>query len=302
MSDAPEPEVRLKSGDTRLRLDISYDGTRFNGWSTQPGLRTVQGEIEAAMATTFQRTLPAPRLIVAGRTDTGVHATGQVAHLDLSPEQLAFLQVPHRNKTKYPPFPPAKRLARRINGLAGAEDDLFVTDATIVDGAFDARYSALWREYEYRVSDLTGPRHPIRRLDTLWTDVTVDVDLMNAAALSLLGLDDWAAYCRQREGATTIRTLQEFHWRRDPDGVLVARVRADAFCHSMVRSLVGATLAVGQGLLAVDDAVRIRDSRARKGQFKVAAAHGLTLREVRYPEAQELGARASVTRARRQSM
>lgn len=287
---------------TRIRLDVSYDGTAFNGWSTQPGLRTVEGELTRALEITLQRYLPAPRLIVAGRTDTGVHAIGQVVHLDLTPEQFAFLSVAHRNRTKYPPYPPAMRLGRRINGLAGAEGDLHVTDATIVPRTFDARYSALWREYEYRVSDLSGPRHPIRRLDTLWFDATVDVDRMNAAALSLLGLEDWAAYCQQRDGATTIRTLEAFHWRRDPDGILVARVRADAFCHSMVRSLVGATLAVGEGRLEVDDVVRIRDSRARKGQFKVAAANGLTLMHVAYPDEAEFASRAALTRSKREAM
>jgi tRNA pseudouridine38-40 synthase len=294
--------VENETGPVRLRLDVSYDGAAFNGWSAQPGLRTVEGEITAALEMTLRRHLPAPRLIVAGRTDTGVHAIGQVIHLDLTADQHAFLATPHRNRTKYPPFPPALRLARRINGLAGAEDDLHVTHASVVPGTFDARYSALWREYEYRVSDLTGPRHPIRRYDTLWFDATVDVDLMNAAALSLLGLHDWAAYCRPREGATTVRTLQEFHWRRDPDGILVARVRADAFCHSMVRSLVGATLAVGEGRLALDDVSRIRDARLRSGEFKVAQAHGLTLKEVSYPGQDHFEARAELTRARRAAL
>lgn len=291
-----------ESGAVRIRLDVSYDGTAFNGWSTQPGLRTVEGEITAALETTLRRHLPAPRLVVAGRTDTGVHAIGQVVHLDLTADQHAFLATPHRNRTRYPPFPPAMRLARRINGLAGATDDLHVTHASIVPATFDARYSALWREYEYRVSDLTGPRHPIRRFDTLWFDATVDLDLMNAAALSLLGLHDWSAYCRPRDGATTIRRLQEFHWRRDPDGILVARVRADAFCHSMVRSLVGATLAVGEGRLAIEDVTRIRDVGLRKGEFKVANAHGLTLQEVAYPHEDQFEARAELTRARRAAL
>lgn len=287
---------------TRIRLDLSYDGTRFNGWSMQPGLRTVEGELTTALETALQRYLPAPRMIVAGRTDTGVHAIGQVVHLDVTPEQMAFLSVAHRNRTRYAPYPPAMRLARRINGLAGAEDDLHVTGAAIVPRTFDARYSALWREYEYRVSDLSGPRHPVRRVDTLWFDATVDVDRMNAAALSLIGLEDWAAYCQQRDGATTVRTLQAFQWRRDPDGILVARVRADAFCHSMVRSLVGATLAVGEGRIEVADAVKIRESRARRGQFKVAPANGLTLMHVAYPAEEDFASRAALTRAKRAAL
>jgi tRNA pseudouridine38-40 synthase len=287
---------------TRIRLDVSYDGTRFSGWTRQPGLRTVQGEIEGALATIFHRLDPAPLLTVAGRTDTGVHATGQVAHLDLTPDQYLKMQRPHRHASKYPPYPPALQLARRLNGLAGAEDDINVVHATEVPLTFDARYSALWREYEYRVSDLDGPRHPIRRYDTLWFPGRVDVDRMNVAALSLVGLHDWAAYCKPRDGATTIRTLQEFVWRREPDGILVARVRADAFCHSMVRSLVGATLAVGEGKLEVDDAVRILEAHKRGAPFKVASAVGLTLREVAYPGEAHFEARAEVTRARRQAL
>lgn len=295
VNDEQEPMIRI-------RLDVSYDGTAFNGWSKQPGLRTVEGAIEDALEVVFRRYLPGPRLVVAGRTDTGVHAIGQVVHLDLTPDQFALMERPHRNKTKYPPFPPALLLARRINGLAGADDDLFVTHASVVPSTFDARYSALWREYEYRVSDLSGPRHPIRRHDTMWFPATVDLDLMNAAALTLLGLHDWAAYCRPREGATTVRTLQEFHWRRDPDGILVARVRADAFCHSMVRSLVGATLAVGEGRLSIDDVTRIREAGLRNGEFKVSQANGLTLMEVAYPGEEHFASRATLTRARRAAL
>jgi tRNA pseudouridine38-40 synthase len=287
---------------TRIRLDVSYDGTAFSGWTRQPGLRTVQGEIEDALAVVFQNLDPAPVLVVAGRTDTGVHAIGQVAHLDLTRAQHAKMQRPHRHVSKYPPYPPALQLARRINGLAGAEGDINITFASEVPASFDARYSALWREYEYRVADLDSPRHPVRRFDTLWYPGRVDVDLMNAAALSLLGLHDWAAYCKPREGATTIRTLQEFVWRRDPDGILVARVRADAFCHSMVRSLVGATLAVGEGRLAIDDVARIRDARRRGAPFKVAQANGLTLREVAYPGEEHFRTRAAVTRAKRAAL
>jgi len=136
----------------------------------------------------------------------------------------------------------------------------------------------------------------------MWFPATVDLDAMNAAALSLLGLHDWAAYCKPRDDSTTIRTLEEFVWRRDPDGILVARVRADAFCHSMVRSLVGATLAVGEGRLSIDDVTRIREHGLRKGEFKTAQANGLTLMHVAYPQDAHLAARANVTRARRAAL
>ena len=124
---------------------------------------------------------------------------------------------------------------------------------------------------------------------------------MNSAAAELLGLHDWAAYCRPREGATTIRTLQAFHWERDSDGVLTARLQADAFCHSMVRALVGATVAIGQGSLPAGRLSDIRDAGDRTNEFKVMPAHGLTLTEVGYPPDAELGARAEQTRARRDS-
>src|SRR5690554_2260638 len=264
-------------------------------------MRTVQGEIEAALAVIFRRFPPFPTLVVAGRTDAGVHATGQVAHLDLTAEQLASLARPRRGKLGGRVYDAPASLARRINGIAGLDSDVYVSRSAIAADGFDARFSAIWRRYEYRIADNLAPRNPIERRNTVWYPASLDVDLMNQAATTLLGLHDWAAFCKPREGATTIRTLQEFRWTRQSDGVLVAEVKADAFCHSMVRSLVGACVAVGQGNLPAERLVGIRDERLRGSEFKVMPAKGLTMVEVGYPGDDWLAARADQTRARRQA-
>jgi len=276
----------------RLRLEISYDGTNFAGWTKQPNLRTVQGELESALATVFQRYGAAPTLTVAGRTDAGVHAVGQVAHLDLTAEQLHSLDE-RRGQSG------AESLARRLNGIAGLSSDVVVLSSALAPAGFDARFAAIWRRYEYRVEDAAVPRNPLVRGFTLSYPAVLDAAVMNAAAASLLGLHDWASYCKPRDGGTTIRTLQEFSWERDAHGVLIARVKADAFCHSMVRSLVGASIAVGEGKLPASDLIRLRDAGERTSAFKVAPAKGLTLVEVGYPLDGQLAARAEQTRARR---
>jgi len=282
---------------TRVRLDIAYDGTSFTGWAKQPGARTVQGELEGALATIFRRFAPLPVLTVAGRTDAGVHATGQVAHLDLTPDQLAHIAKPHGRRAGA--RDPMAALQRRLNGIAGLNSDVYVSRITIAPPGFDARFSPLWRRYEYRIADAAAARNPLLRGHTVWYPASLDEAAMNAAALELLGLHDWAAYCRPREGATTIRELQAFSWQRDAAGVLVARVQADAFCHSMVRALVGATVSVGEGKLVTQRLAGIRDEVLRSSEFKVMPAAGLTLVEVGYPDDAGLGPRAELTRARR---
>lgn len=281
---------------TRIRLDLAYDGGGFTGWARQPGLRTVQGELEAALATIFRREGDAPGLTVAGRTDVGVHATGQVAHLDLDDAHLAALDRPRRGGDAPTGL---ESLARRLNGIAGAEGDVQVRRAFLAPPGFDARFAAVWRRYEYRIADADALRDPRRRGYELWHPTALDVDAMDAAASTLLGLHDFASFCRPREGATTIRTLQEFAWARDADGVLVARVRADAFCHSMVRALVGACLAAGSARLNPGRPAELLDARERTSEFAVVPSKGLTLVEVGYPPDAELAARVEQTRARR---
>ncbi len=277
----------------RIRLDLAYDGTHFRGWARQPGLRTVQGALEGALARVLGGD---PRLVVAGRTDAGVHATGQVAHVDLDEPQVERLAMRsgHRGHDD-----PVVRLAARVRGVLGAYADLTVHRTSLAPEGFDARFSAVWRQYEYRIAD--RDYDPLERHRTTTVRGDLDEEEMDAAARSLIGLHDFAAYCKPRPEATTIRTLLEFDWHRAPDGVLIANVRADAFCHSMVRALVGACVAVGQGRLDVEDVVAIRDAGDRVPEVKVLAARGLTLTDVGYPADELLAVRAEQTRARRGS-
>ena len=282
----------------RVRLDLAYEGTDFSGWARQPSLRTVQGVLEEVLATLFRRHPPAPPLTVAGRTDAGVHAAGQVAHVDLTEEQLSSLR--RRSDPDAGPRALAARLGVRMNGVLGADSDVVVHRTALAEPGFDARFSAVWRRYEYRVADVDTPRDPLERRRTVRLPSQLDVETMDAAARALLGLHDYATFCKPREGATTIRTLQAFDWHRDDRGVLIARLQADAFCHSMVRALVGAAVAVGAGTLAGERLVELRDDRMRTSAFLVMPAKGLTLTEVGYPHAAELGVRAEQTRARRE--
>ncbi|MFS0734012.1 tRNA pseudouridine(38-40) synthase TruA [Microbacterium sp. 1P10UB] len=277
----------------RIRLDIAYDGTHFRGWARQPGLRTVQGTLEDGLARIVGGSV---RLVVAGRTDAGVHAAGQVAHVDLDDEQSERVLA---RQGRGGASDPVEALSRRIQGVLGAYSDVAVLRTSRAPEGFDARFSAVWRRYSYRLADQAAGYDPLERHRTTTVRGELDVEVMDAAARSLRGLHDFAAYCKPRDEATTIRTLLEFDWHRDPEGVLVAHVRADAFCHSMVRALVGACVAVGEGRLGPDDLVRIRDAAARVPEVKVLAARGLTLAEVGYPADDLLAVRAEQTRNRR---
>lgn len=256
-----------------MRLDLGYDGTEFSGWARQPSRRTVCGVLEDTMSMVLREDVV---LTVAGRTDAGVHASGQVAHADL-PESVDVPGLP-------------RRLARALPA------DVRVFSARVVPFEFDARFSALRRHYEYRVSDAPFGAHPLRRLDTLAWPRSLDVDAMNVAAGLLLGEHDFCAFCKRREGATTIRELQRLELVRGEDGVVTAFVSADAFCHSMVRSLIGALLAVGEGRKGVEWPASLLSLSGRASGVSVAPAHGLSLVRVDFPRDEELGARALVTR------
>ncbi|MEV7985242.1 tRNA pseudouridine(38-40) synthase TruA [Micromonospora sp. NPDC085948] len=263
----------------RLRLDVSYDGTDFSGWAAQPTRRTVAG----VLVETLDLVLGAGAvtgLTVAGRTDAGVHATGQVCHLDL----LVDVWRQHEG-----------RLLRRLARLLPT--DVRVRAMTEVPADFDARFSATFRRYEYRVTDAPFGAEPLRRHEVLAWPKPLDLAALNAAAAGLVGEHDFAAYCRRKENATTLREVTRLDWRRDPDGILVATVQADAFCQAMVRSLVGAMLVAGDGRRPVEWPGNLLTRQDRSSEVTVAPARGLTLVAVGYPaDPSEYARRADLTR------
>lgn len=270
----------------RLRLDIAYDGTEFAGWAAQSGQRTVAGVLDEALTTVFRSTV---HLRAAGRTDAGVHATGQVAHADVPAEALANAhgRSPDSGDPEFLPL--LRRLGRFL------PTDVRVTQIVRAADGFDARFSALRRHYVYRLSTASYGVLPHRaRYVTAWPRA-LDLDAMNAASRDLLGLNDFAAFCRQREGATTIRDLQRLDWSREGD-LTTAHVTADAFCWSMVRSLVGALLAVGEHRRPVSWCAELLSASERSSDFAAAPARGLTLVGVDYPPDDQLAARNLITR------
>jgi tRNA pseudouridine38-40 synthase len=259
----------------RLRLDLAYDGTDFSGWADQPGLRTVQETLEAAIATITR--VPDVRLTVAGRTDAGVHSRGQVAHVDLPADAAED----------------PRELTRRLGRLL--PDDVRVRRIVVAPKGFDARFSAVWRRYAYRICDDPTAADPLARRHVLTWPRRLDDGAMNVAAAELLGEHDFAAYCKKREGATTFRALRELSWSRKGN-LLVGRVIADAFCHNMVRSLVGALVAVGEARQQVGWPAEVLRAGSRDPRVGVLGPSGLTLEEVGYPPDEELAARASASR------
>lgn len=258
----------------RLRLDIAYDGTDFHGWAAQPDLRTVEGVLSDLLARITRQEIA---LTCAGRTDAGVHARGQVAHCDLHDVD-------------------ADNVHRRLNRIL--PEDITVTACRPVSSQFDARFSALDRRYTYRMCDDRARLNPLRRRDVTLVPKPLDTDAMNSAAHYLLGEHDFAAFCKPRPGATTIRTLLELSSRREAD-VISTTVRADAFCHSMVRALMGALIAVGEGKFEPSWAQRILNGGVRDPRVKVMPARGLTMLGVTYPPEDRWAQQAEAARQRR---
>jgi tRNA pseudouridine38-40 synthase len=283
-------------GFLRVRLDVSYDGGPFSGWALQPGRRTVQGVLEEALQLLVRRPV---RVTVAGRTDAGVHARGQVVHLDLTDAEWQGLPRGHE-------LDPAVAMQRRLRGalsrvlgdLTGAVEVHWIS---LAPEGFDARFSALWRRYSYRIADGPALWDPLGRYSTLWHKNPLDVSLLNEGASKLLGLQNFLSFCKPREGATTVRELQRFEFARAEDGVIVATVQADAFCHNMVRALIGSALYVGEGVEEPGWLYERLLARKRDAKSVLAAPHPLVLEEVAYPSDHELLARAELTRARRES-
>lgn len=280
------PAIESDGGHVRLRLDIAYDGTEFAGWAVQSGQRTVAGVIDGALSTIF-RVPVAVR--AAGRTDTGVHATGQVAHVDVPADALAHTR-PRAPRGGEPEFRP---LVRRLARLLPA--DVRIREIGRAPTGFDARFSALRRHYVYRLSTAPYGVDPQRaRYVTVWRRA-LDLEPMVEASRHLLGLHDFAAFCRRRAGASTIRELQRLEWERVGDDI-TAFVSADAFCWNMVRSLIGALLAVGEHRREPDWITGLLTETRRSSDFAAAPARGLTLIGVDYPPEEDLVARTAVTR------
>lgn len=275
---------------TRIKMLLSYDGAPYNGWARQPNVTGIQQLVEDALAMVIRRPV---RVIVAGRTDAGVHARHQVVHFDLTAEEYEGL--PRRSTLE-----PCVALIRRVNGLLGREGGaVWAHEAQLAPEGFDARFSALARRYSYRIADGTHRWDPLSRHLTLWHREELDVDLLNKEATSILGRHDFLTYCKPKPRATTIRTLEEFSFERGPDGLIVAHLKADAFCHNMVRALIGAAVKVGDGTeqpgyLARRLALMVRDSKV-----KLSDPRALVLEEVYYPADDQVAERARLTRARR---
>ena len=285
---AAEPAAALQGdgGLVRVRLDLGYDGTDFAGWAMQPGQRSVEQTLAEGLGQVL-RLDPVPRLAVAGRTDAGVHATGQVAHVDVP--LAAWQAFPGRSVRS-----PEQELVIRLAGVL--PPDLRVFRAVLAAPGFEARFSAIRRRYAYRISDNPAGAPPLRRHDVLWHRRPLDVTAMTRAAATLVGLNDFAAFCKRRDGATTIRTLLTYRWERDDAGFAVATVVADAFCHSMVRALVGVVLPVGDGRRSIDWPAQVLFGAVRHPAVTVAPARGLVLEEVVYPDDEQLAQRAAEAR------
>lgn len=268
-------------GFSRFRIDFGYDGTDFAGWAKQPDLRTVQGELLRALELIFGPSENDFSMRVAGRTDAGVHASGQVCHIDLSAEQLQRLGRS--------PLAPG-----RLNGLL--PDDIRVTKVTAAPPGFDARFSASYRRYHYLLADALVPPNALQSRYRLDVAGELDVSAMDAVAPTLIGLRDFGAYCKPREESTTIRELRELRVERQPDQVIRVTIEADAFCHNMVRSIVGALIRVGQHRMTPAELRDITAAAERTSAFKVVEPRGLVLVEVGYPKPEELAAQAERAR------
>ena len=296
----------------RLRLDLAYDGGGFYGWAKQPTLRTVQGVLEDALHKVLRVNKDDAseplRLSVAGRTDTGVHASYQVCHLDVS-ESVLQNCVGHTNLT------PVKALEYRLCGVL--PKDISIHSVSIAPSGFDARFSALDRTYVYRISDAANRANldPRMRGFVLQLDYDLNVDAMNQAASLIVGLHDFGSFARPNPGGTTIRCVKKAVWNRVfvgsclskstgkipciENGLLEFTIVADAFAHNMVRSLVGPCVQVGCAKRSVDWFKNKIENPIREGSTGPIAANGLTLEYVEYPKDEELGARANAIRAKR---
>jgi len=302
---------------TRYRIDLAYDGTDFHGWAAQPGQRTVEGVLRDAIvaALTTLGLPPECAITVAGRTDAGVHARGQVAHMDVRADPATPLRSAQDDENGAPSScalrlraaqAPSQDLATTLTRLIsrGLPDEVSLHHVTPAPDGFDARFSATGRTYCYRLwDDVSVPFPALGRMVTPapWR---LDVDTMAQAAASLTGLRDFAPFCRSHDaakaaqGATTIRHLRRFDVARaeDPSRTIECWLEADAFCQSMVRSLVGAVVTIGGGRHDLAWLTAVASGTSRASDVPVLPPKGLTLEAVTYPPDDQLAARAEQAR------
>jgi len=255
-----KPTLEVKSGFSRLRVDLTYEGTNFSGWAKQPNERTIQEEIEKALSTITQTKVAT---IVAGRTDAGVHAKHQVIHADL-PSQTDI-----------------NNLAFRLNQILDA--DIRVLDAQWAPVNFHARFTAISRTYQYKIIDAGKVTVPLDRHDSSEWFRPLDIDLMNSGSKLLLGEHDFFAFCKFREGGSTVKNLLKFNWYRDEKDVVICEISANSFRYNMVRNLVGAAVCVGEGRFKPEWMLDTLNNKERIPDSYVFPAKGLTLISVQYP-------------------
>lgn len=239
------------------RLDLAYDGTGFHGYARQEGQRTVQGELEAALLSLLGAL---PPTAVAGRTDAGVHARGQVVSFETEQEL------------------DGRQVARSLNGILGPE--VAVASVAHVEDGFSARFSATFRRYRYQIS-LASAADPLDRHHQWQVGRQLDIAAVQDVAAAVLGEHDFSAFCRNVEGKSNVRRVDEARWDEDDD-LLTFWIQANAFCHQMVRSVVGLAYDVGRGFTKADSIAEIVESGDRSRVVTVAPPHGLTLWEVGY--------------------
>jgi len=278
-----KPVDQKVDGFSRYRIDFGYDGTDFAGFAKQPGQKTVQAELVKGLEVIFGKDNKDFAMRVAGRTDAGVHAQHQVVHIDLSPTQLKRIG---RNPD----------IASRVN--TALPQDIRVFNFEKAPAGFDARYSAIYRRYRYKIADHASFLDPLSVRYVLKLKVNLDLKLMRQAAKQMVGLHDFGAFCKPRAGATTIRNLRYIRITRNRKvgNIVEVELKGDAFCHNMVRSLTGALVAVARGRASVGDVKNRLISANRTGSFKVLGGRGLSLIEVGYPRDAKLAEQAEKAR------